>query len=81
LIKSTLASFYSVVKNLVFRVRSEIVGYAIENGRQEYRIQESEFRIQNGVVVVSLLRILKIDLAEGQFLILAPDFWLLYSMV
>ena len=37
--------FYSVVKNLVLKARSEIVGYAIENGRQEYRIQESEFRM------------------------------------
>jgi len=33
------------IKSLVLRARSEIVGYAIENGRQEYRIQESEFRM------------------------------------
>ena len=45
------------------------------------RIQNSGVRIQNGVVVASLLRILKIDLAEGQFLILAPDFWLLNSPI
>ncbi len=42
---NSFSNIYFDLKNLVLRARSEIVGYAIENGRQEYRSQEPEFRM------------------------------------